>query len=161
MIRINNADLKRAFSDSTKTQLSEQPNLIDNSKVTPVIDVTPLNHKTLDFGIAVSADNAVAATLFTSSANADTYLTSGTLGWIKDATSTSTLATIRAVVNGGTFILAAIPGITLTANAQTISFVLPYPVKIDRNTAVTLTSSTNVANIKITGVIHGYIVNPL
>jgi len=146
MIRINNQELKKAFSDSTKTQMSEQPNLIDNSKVSPIIDVTPRVHKNAKIS-RTEANNTTAATAFTTSAKNDTYITGFTLGVIKDATATSTITRLQCVIDGATVNLAEIRGYTLTAQNQIVTQSFTFPIKIDKNTAVNITNSTNVANV--------------
>ena len=156
MAQINNQEMKRAFSDSTKTQLSEQPNNVDNRNVIPIVDITPENREYLTFGTATTLVNATSSTLFTSSALKDTYITSGVVAYINDVTSTATLITLRVTINGLTSYLVTIPTLTLTVGSGSVSFALPKPIKIDRNTAVTINSNTNVANISVSATVHGF-----
>jgi hypothetical protein len=103
-----------------------------------------------------NATNASSATIFTTPADRDFYLVAASLSYIKDITATSTVQSLNVIVDGVTTAVIALAGITLTPAADSLSFVLPFPLKIDRNTAITITNSQNVANIRTHGVIIGY-----
>lgn len=160
MIRINSGELKKAFSDNTKTQLAEQVNLVDNSKVIPVVDVTPWNNKSADIVRFNVATNSTTSTIYTTPSNQDFYLTGAVLSTIKDATATSTNSGLNVVINGQTLALLSISSLTLTAQNQTVSLSLSVPVKIDRGTNITVTNGTNVANVTSRGNIVGFVINP-
>lgn len=108
-----------------------------------------------------SATNATSATIYTTPADKDFYLTSAQLATIKDVTSTSTDETISAIIGGTSTILLNIPSITLTVQTGATSIIFNPPVLIDRNTAITVTNGTNVATIKSTGCITGYTVETI
>lgn len=155
VVQINNAELKKAFSGSTKTQMVEQPNLVDNRVVVPTIDVTPRNHKLADEFAFGSATNATSATLL-SATNKDFYITAFVLGVAKDATATSTSSRLVCTINGKSCVIARIEGFTLTAQNSVISLNLSTPIKVDKNTSITITNTTAVANITSYACIHGY-----
>jgi len=156
MVTINNQELKRAFSDSTKTQMLEQPTQVDNSKVIPIIDVTPKNHKTITFSKTATLNDATSSNVFTTDANKETYVTNVEISFAKNATATATSIAIVGTYNGGTIFLTRLRGITLTANSQSISKEFHVPVKLDKNTLVQITSDTAVSTITAHAVVSGY-----
>lgn len=103
------------------------------------------------------ATNSTGVTIFTTSANADTYLVSAALTMIKDATATATSSSITIVYNGSTELLISIPEITLTAQTLSVNITLPHPIKLDRGSLVRITNSTNVGNISSFGSVICYL----
>ena len=109
-----------------------------------------------------SASNATSATIYTTNNNPSTqqfYLTSVTLSMIKDATSTSVESDVNITMGGVVYSILTIPSLTLTAQNQSIFQSFKQPLPIDANTAITVTNSTNNANIKANGTITGYYAN--
>lgn len=154
--QINNQELKRAFSNSTKTQLVEQPNQVVNSAVTPIIDVTPLNHKIIDIIAANAALNATTATIMTTDTKRVFYIVAATLSVIKDATATSISSRVLATINGAATRILGIEGLTLTPQDRSVSISFPKPIKIDKGVNITVTNTTNVANVTSHAIIYGY-----
>ena len=162
MVTINNQELKKAFSESTKTQLLEQPTQVDNSRVIPIIDVTPKNYKSCDIVRFKQASNTAAAqTIYTVPSNKDFYLTSCSLSVTKDATSTSIRTYIQVTIDGANQQLLSIAGITLTAQSQGLTMSFPVPIKIDRGTSIQFFNNTAVANIETNASIVGYTVDTM
>jgi hypothetical protein len=157
MARINNQELKKAFSDATKTQVSEQPNDISNRTVIPVIDITPRHHKIINIAKSASITNATSATVYTTPTDQDFYLTSATLSYIKDATSTSTAIALEVipkdVANAAVLRFAAL---TLTAANGNLSQSFVPPILLKRGSNINVTSDTNIANIKAMATVQGY-----
>lgn len=123
----------------------------------PVIEV---GVKSIKNCITASQSNtsATSATLFTTSNDCDTYLTGASLTWIRDASATSTLFAIYYVdENGLNKILLSVGGITLTAGSGSTITPPMHPIKLKRGSNVTITSTTNVANFKLTGQIYYFI----
>lgn len=156
MIQINNQEMKKAFSDSTKTQLMQQVSLVDNTKVTPIVDVTPLKHKKVNIFKTATLSNATSVTIFTTDSGRDFYCTGLSFSYIKDVTSTATSLSIETTIEGANSILVRLAGITLTAANGSVTKDFTTPVKFDRNVTVRSVSDTNVANIRAFAVIHGY-----
>lgn len=96
------------------------------------------------------------ATIYTTPSDQDFYLTSATLSWSKDATATAVSCNISATISNTTQVIINLAGLTLTAEQNSNTIVLDPPIKIDRNTAITLNNGTNVANIRSAGTIIGY-----
>lgn len=100
--------------------------------------------------------NQTTNTIYTTPADKDFYITFINLGFIKDSTSTATSIRIQATIDGVAQRLVDIPGITLTADSKSLAVALVTPIKVDRNTAITINSDTATANITVYGTIHGY-----
>lgn len=161
MVTINNSttiqELRQAAAiqagkDAIPTNLSNQ--------VVPVIEVNPKLLRICTLARRGSTlSNATSATVYTTPADKDFYLVGATLSMIKDVTSQSTLVTLTATVDGTSAALLVIKGLSLTIGAQTISNNWNFPIKIDRNTNITITSDSGVANIGASGIVQGYIVD--
>lgn len=156
MVNINNQELKRAFSDSTKTQLSEQPNQVNNNIVSPVVDVTPNNYKKIDLIKTASASASTNATIHTASTVKDTYICAANLSFIKDASATATRIWIQTTIGGLTVYILETVTLTLTADSKAISISFPKPIKIDKGALVRVFADTYVANQRIGATIYGY-----
>ncbi len=159
MAQIYNSDLTKELIDGAKIQTSREypPNQLAD-KVVPTLEVNPKILQKLNYTHSNTATNATSATIYTTPTDQDFYLSAVALAIIKDATSTSTKSAVTATINGVAQDLLSIPGITLTAQTAEMSLSLPRDLKIDRNTNIVVTNSTNVANILATGVIFGYLV---
>ncbi len=99
--------------------------------------------------------NSTSQNLFNSSADKDTYITGVSYSFIKDVTSTATQIFIACTIRGVLKYIYRIACITLTPQTGQDSFSFP-PIKIDKNTAVSIVSDTNVANIGVCATILGY-----
>lgn len=104
----------------------------------------------------INLTNGTAATIYTTPTDKDFYLTSCMLSFVKDATATTTIITLRGNVGGANYYFIYIGHLTLTADSNMLAMAFPVPIKIDRGTNIQITSSTGVANIYITASIQGY-----
>tara|TARA_Y100000310_G_C20678101_1_gene814254 strand:- start:1426 stop:1911 length:486 start_codon:yes stop_codon:yes gene_type:complete len=126
-----------------------------NDKVQVVFD--PQHRKFCNIGATVDASNATSVTLFTTPSDRDFYLVSANLSLIKDASSTSLIsALVITMDDGSTVNIIRIPTFTTTAQTASINATFPIPIKLARNTGVSITNSTAIANIKTTGTIVGF-----
>lgn len=149
----------------------ERANQIFNTKtgdhvgaeVSPIIAPTIELRKQIDIAREADANDATSATIFTTPAAKDFYLTSAVLSVAKGALNNASSANISITIQG---FVQNILRMALTAatagqglNMQ-ISF--PYPgIKCDRGTNVTVGASEATATIKSAGSITGYIVETL
>lgn len=158
MAQIHNSEL---ISNTIKaariaTAYENPPNQIAE-KVVPVIDVNPLPSIVSNVVESVYAANAATTAIYTTPTTRDFYLCGGSCSVIKDAGSTSVATSISITVGGATKNVVRIVGISGTAQADTISFTCPQPIKVDRATAINVINTTNNANISHTGSIWGYL----
>ncbi len=136
------------LSDFWKLKGDALPNILDET-ITPVFDVLPPANYTIE----ISAVNATTGTS-TTNANFEHYLYGAVLTVIKDVTATSTLSTVTAVVDGRTFHILEIASLTLTPQENTVSVNFYPPVKIDTNSLVSVTNTTNVGNVTSRAILH-------
>lgn len=120
--------------------------------IQPVKEISPR----INICRSASAAGAASATIYTTPADKDFYLTAAQLSLIKDAAGTSTASNLNATIDGVSQSLLLIRGITLTAQNDSIAQSWAIPIKIDRNTNITVTNSA-VAGVTLTsGTIQGY-----
>jgi len=101
--------------------------------------------------------NATTSSLYTTPAEEDFYLTNATLSVDKDVTSPCVATDLRVSVDGVAQTPLRISGITLRPSQQTVSVNFNPPIKIDRNTSISINASSATANIRVDGAICGYI----
>lgn len=158
------------FSNFNDTQNKQVVNTaIDELKLNPLTDAIPrqvipsiqpvfeLKRRVCNISKLGGATNSAATTLYTTPSDKDFYLAGAFLSVIKDATSTSAFSSIRGTVDGQDIAdIIAIAGMTLTVQSESTSVTFNPPLKLKRNTTVTVNNSTAVANITAYGSIWGY-----
>ena len=161
MAYIDNTDTKKEMNDAMRGNAVSNiaPTKINDS-VQPVININPKDYRRCNIIKRASALNSTSATIYTTPTDKDFYLVGATLSLIKDATSTSTYSALDVTINGARGEIIYIPTITLTAETQSLSISLPFPILVDRNTTIRVLNGTNVANITSSGTIVGYTVEP-
>lgn len=150
------------FNDQQNKRISNF--IVDELRLNPVSDnipktVVPSIQPTFEvdrkFSVPLATNNNTAtgsATILTTPANVDTYITGVHLSFIKDATcdvATNSLVQITAISQGTTYGLLSFPLITLTAQTGSDFAVFNPPLKVDRGTAIALTSATFSAGIML------------
>jgi hypothetical protein len=160
MANINNTQLSKELIDGAKIQVSHDkiPTQLAD-KVVPVMEVNPKSFRRINV-VKQTQNTGTTATIYTTPTDKDFYLVGYNLSLIKDVTATSVLTRLRAVIDGATVDIAQIMGITLTPQERTISNSFSVPIKLDRNTTLTVANSTNVANTNTGCSIIGYTVEP-
>lgn len=160
MVTIYNTDISKELRDGAKIAVAREgiPNQLQNF-VMPVMEVNPKLLRTNTIVRYNEFFNDTAGTILTTPANQDFYLTSASLSVTKDATSTSTMSRIRCVIDGVTTYLLPLAHLTLTAQNQQIALNFDKPIKLDRNTALSFITATNVGNIRVAAAITGFIVD--
>jgi hypothetical protein len=151
------------FNDTQNKEIVN--NVIDVLKLNPITDAIPRQViPTIQPVFAVepqistfllSSAGTDDFSLATTSSTRDTYITGAVLSVAKVAT--DTLATVNLTVtpeNSSETVLIGYRGVTLTADSQTISVSLPYPLKLKRNTLIRV--DFNVANGASTASIWGF-----
>jgi len=107
-----------------------------------------------------ASSGATSATIYATPALINFYLCSVSLSVIKDVTATSVKTAVNATIKGTATDILAIPGITLTVQNQSATITFDKPIPIDNSTNITLTNSTNAANILANATITGFEVDP-
>ncbi len=127
--------------------------------IIPVIDVNLKHNKNIDIIRTGECFDATSAIIYATPTSGDFYLKSVVVSSIRDSTATALFYGVTAVINGVTVFIVKVPqratnAITPPSVCQ-ISF--DNPIKIDKNSNINVVSDTNVALIKVTATIHGYI----
>lgn len=157
-VKVQNGDIKRKLSEDVRaTNPGLMPELMADYYVPMILINDDIYYAQESFSEHVTVANDSSEVIMTTDSVKDTYISSVTLGVIKDATSTSTLSAITCVINGATKTLVSIPGITLTVQSEVISASFSPPIKVDRSSAITLTSTTATANIRNAGTVSGFL----
>jgi len=152
---VTNKDAIKALIDGAGLPIQNFPNKLASS-IVPVIDLTPDFHR---FSNIVK--NATATgTIYTTPSDRDFYLTacSVTISTNEVAGAASNTITITPKngvasvilgVNAGVFSITSVP----TTNSNAISF--PFPILLERGSAITATKDTSTAtgNFNIVGVV--------
>jgi hypothetical protein len=103
---------------------------------------------------AVKVRRASGSNTIWPAADKDLYITAATLSIAKTAAESGSVAVINATIDGISTTILEIRGITLTADLQTVSVSLPYPLKVDKNTAVALVVTG--AMTGASAIVYGY-----
>ena len=106
------------------------------------------------------ATSTGSATIFTAASDKDTYLTGVLFSYTKDATCDMSSASdpgVTATIDGVATNIIRLGTLTLTAQSEAVYISFPIPLKIDRGTAVQLTSVSYTAGTMTRSVVaYGY-----
>lgn len=152
MAKHNNPYLSIAANRQFKAMSGDEV----NSELAPITPTVELK-RVITISKTGFASNATSGNIYTVPVDQDFYLTTLTLSVIKDATATSTETAIWASIDSQFVRIATIATLTLTAQNTTIAMTFPLPLKVDRNTTITVQNGTAVANVRASGTITGYI----
>ncbi len=130
---------------------SSDPDVYDS--IMPVVDVTPMKVKYANPRSSTTT-NQTSSNLLPAYNDREIYITSATLSVVRDVTATSLTSAINVLdVDGVSRDLIRIACLSLTASKDNLSVSFPHPVKIKKNSNVTIANNTNVANITVCGTI--------
>ncbi len=142
--------LFRIFRPKAGDQFSDEvsPNVVAVVPITPVVRIVNAG------GGGITG----LITGYTTPANKDFYLTGLSFSIAKDAAcdATSGNISVTGVIDGQVVAIATISGITLTALQDTITMQFPFPLKLDRNTAITQTYNFTAGVCRRVINVHGY-----
>jgi hypothetical protein len=160
--RIYNSDLNKELREGARLQEGQGsiPSEIAE-RVIPVMEVNPKLLRKINIIAKGEADNSVSEIIYTTPADSDFYMNSIQISMIKDVNSTSTKSYIQGVIDGETSarIFAMIKSISLTVQQSNYSVSFPIPVKMAKNSVISINNTTNVATVRAMGIITGYLVN--
>ena len=159
MATIYNSDVTKELREGGKISLRDAIPTQLAEKVVPVMEVNPKLLKVTNFIKRGTLNNATSATLATTDAINETFITGAYLSVMKDVTATSLYFRINCVIGGASTSLLALGSLTLTAGSKDVSIMFRDPIKVDKSSALTLVASTNVGNFILEGGICGYLDN--
>lgn len=157
MVAIQNTEVIQSVREAARLSLSEGFPTQLQGNIVPVVDVTPDFHKKSIISSS-SPTTTGATTILTTDAERFTYITAVQLGLVKNATcdvATGVIA-VTGVIDGTTTTIAAIPVLTLTAERADIQIQFREPIKLDRNTAVSLTGTFTLGAMARTATVARY-----
>jgi hypothetical protein len=143
MVQIQNTDAITAIRDGAKLSISEGfPQQLSNV-VVPVLDMTPDNHRKDTVLASLTQTTTGAMTVYTASADRDTYITGASISFVKGATCDIASGAIALGITQLSLArtLISISVLTLTAERDKVFIAFQNPVKIDRGTTITLSGT--------------------
>jgi len=158
MVEVENTEILNNLSEKTKiSNTATLPRILNNS-IQPVIEVGQnIDEYFIENGASTTTANTV---IFTTPANKDFYLTFAVLSLAKDNVSDNVISYVQAVINGITTRIISIGSLTTTEIHQTIGIGF-HPIKLDRNSAITVVGSTTGGVIRKDASIMGFSVDTL
>ncbi len=157
MPQFNNSELSNEIIDATRVQSgsSRIPNTFGDV-VIPVIDVNPKRNRVVTFHRIASRGTTGSTTIFTTPADKDFYLVGAFLTATQDATSDGVVMGLAVTTDGTSRSLISFRKTTLTAFQDSKQINLPIPMKVDRNTTISISQSFSVGTGTVEGIIFGF-----
>lgn len=162
MPQLKSFDAATALKKSAQLQegVDEIPSEISKT-IWPVIDITPRKHRIANIVRDTGRSTTGTSTVYTTPTDQDFFLTSAFVSGTSDATADNTFFAILATIDGVSRNLLKIYKTTLTAASISIPISYIFPIKIDRGTNISITTSFSVGTSTVEGGITGYTVtNP-
>ncbi len=141
-------DTQRIFN--TKSGDTVSPEIMD--KIQPVISIDPI----IDIVVPVTKATTGGGVVHPTNADRDTYLTGLLFSATADVLATNTSYIISAFINGVDTQIAKINKQTLTAGDHQLTLKFKYPIKIDRGTNITQTSTFGAGAVNFTTTLYIY-----
>jgi hypothetical protein len=156
-----NRETTREIQEATGlSEITGYPRKIADA-IIPVIDVNPkLKYSNKIHTSFLTGGGGTSAGIYTTPMDKDFYLTGACLSIVKNATSNSTVTSIRVgTADGPTSNIISIIGLTLTEQDQTVWCPFPIPLRLARGSAITLITDSTGAGYEVRGSIIGYLSN--
>lgn len=153
MVEVQRTSILSNFANELNLQTLDTPKEV-NKIISPTFDVNPKYTDTIR-----SATSAITGsnTLYTTPRDKDFYITALSLGVTKDVANDCTQVYIECTQGGVARRLIAIPVQTLTAESHRINLNFSYPIKCDRNTAISGVGTFTVGTMTKTFTVMGFI----
>jgi hypothetical protein len=156
-MKSNSSEVIQRITKGLRINGLEGEQFIVSKTIVPVIEVDPMMKKSADIVRSLYAGNNGGGTIYTTPANQDFYLTGATLTMMTDNGATATDARLGIYVLGVIQYVLRIGNVPGLAKSGTISLSFNHPIKIDRNTAITIVNQAATANIITTATICGFV----
>jgi hypothetical protein len=157
-MQTQNSELIKELQGSTKIQTMSGLPTILSSNIVPTIEINPKIVKN-GSNISQSLANATSSGFtFTAPTDRDMYITGANLTFVRDATATSTKFAVTYVNDlGATITLLSFGGVTLNAGSGSTQTPAMHPIKIQRGSTMTITSTSATGNFSINAQIYYFI----
>jgi hypothetical protein len=162
MARVNNSEtIAQLRKVGGLSSVEMQTPSVDSRTIIPVMETNPTILHNIDIVRFIGTSSSTASiTAYTTPTNQDFYMTGCSLSMVKDAANDGATANIAigCFVGGVVRYPLVIATLTLTAQSQTVAISFQKPIKVDRNTAITVACGTFTAGSRrVEGTINGYI----
>jgi len=158
--KIYNSELTQGMINNAKIASSVDPIPSELSeKVVPVMEVNPRLLKTTNIVRHAISTSSGSSTIYTTEENKDFYLTGAVYSYHVNATADATIGQIIATIDGVARRILGFAKITTTAVVNTVTISFPFPIKIDRNTTITINTTFTLGSVTHEGFIYGYTVD--
>lgn len=159
MVENQNPEIINRISEEIKeSNLNILPKAIAN-KIQAVLIVNP---KVRTIFRAADLTGTGSATIFTTPADKDFYLTSAELTFVCDSAADTTFYRILITPDQqGAANCIIMRKLTLTAEARNVTKSFPTPIKLARNSTITVATTLTVGASTVTGIIAGHEVDTL
>lgn len=157
MAKIYNSELTKELTIGARIQTSVDriPNELAD-KVVPVMEVNPRLLKFINIVKTAECFDSTTTTIYTTPADKEFYLCAFNINVTKSDAASSQKSAINAYVNGALTILVRIETLNGVQDSGALSVSLPFPLKIDKNTAITVTNTNATSSIQSCASIYGY-----
>lgn len=154
MVDVTNGDVIQQLVETAGVQSAEGVPKQLATVISPVIVINPQKFVT---SISTGLANSTSATIGTTSAVKDTYLTGAYMSFVKDVANLSTAVSLTATAFDGTSII-ILRAATESALAERgdISITFPVPFKLARGTTIALAATNGTAKIAMRGTVFFY-----
>jgi len=143
-----NSNLSKEIADVGKIQTSREqiPNQFSD-KIVLVADVNPKHSRPTNLNISSTQLTTGTIAVLTTRTDVDTYITNFTLSFSKNAACDYATGDIilNCLVGGAAFRLARLSTVTLQQERGDIAVLFDNPVKLDRGSAITISSTVSSA----------------
>jgi len=163
MVTINNSDVIKELRIATQLQQGREatPNNL-SSQIVPVIEVNPKLLRTCNL-VKTNAASGTSALFYTTPTNQDFYIVALEASFIKDAAcdlATGVISVNCTIDGAASQSLLKFSVLTLTAQNQTATISFPTPIKVDRNTTISMSRAATTAGLcYMSGTVIGYLVD--
>lgn len=159
--QVQNSVLKNQFVDllGLSPNIDALPSTLSPGPIIPTFDIGPQTATIVRSG---SATTTGSITVFTTPTDRDFFLTNASLSYSKDVTCDVATGAINlsATIDGVSRNILSLANLTTLGQTQAGSISLNYPVKIDRNTSITVSGSFTLGSMSRTAQIQGFTNTP-
>jgi hypothetical protein len=155
MARINRSSVLLWFQQLLGLQAGSDKIPIElNDKIQATVDIGPKSTTLVKIGTAATTSASV---FYTTPADKDFYLTFINLAYTKDVVCNGTGVTVSGVIGGLTIALLTLVSNTVTLYQDHAEVNFSFPVKLDRNTPITLSGAFGAGTMYKAACIGGFI----
>jgi len=154
---VDNQSSRVSRNIASSTQLQEAGGVPRQlGLITPTIDVSSHPNTTIEKSFFGTRTTTGTGTLVTLDTDKDFYLTNLSYFLQCNVTADSTDYSVRAVIDGESQRLIQIQKLSLTATTITIEKTFPFPIKVDRATAITFPQAFTVGASSVSVTVQGF-----